>query len=112
MFTGLLLTDAVLRKEVALGGSRAAVSSDEHEGAKLPRARDHPAGPGDAHDWVAAGDPNYSEAAANIGADPNAPLFKFLESLELTRPIGEAWSYSNLNYALIGIALSHCWNEL
>ena len=107
VFTGLLLTDAVLRKEVALADP---VRMYLPLSTKVPtyRGREitlldlamHTSG-------LPQEIPNYAEAAANIGADPNAPLFRFLESLELTRPIGEAWSYSNLNYALIGIALSH-----
>jgi D-alanyl-D-alanine-carboxypeptidase/D-alanyl-D-alanine-endopeptidase len=106
VFTGLLLTDAVLRKEVALADPVRLFLPDT----KVPsyRGREitlldlamHTTG-------LPQEIPNYAEAAANIGADPNAPLFRFLESLELTKPIGEAWSYSNLNYALIGIALSH-----
>jgi D-alanyl-D-alanine-carboxypeptidase/D-alanyl-D-alanine-endopeptidase len=106
VFTGLLLSDAVLRKEVALTDPVRLYLPNT----KVPNYRGreitlldlamHTTG-------LPQEIPNYAEAAANIGADPNAPLFKFLESLELTRPIGEAWSYSNLNYALIGLALSH-----
>jgi CubicO group peptidase (beta-lactamase class C family) len=107
VFTGLLLTDAVLRKEVALADP---VRLYLPRNTKVPNYRGreitlldlamHTTG-------LPQEIPNYAEAAANIGADPNAPLFGFLESLELTRPIGETWSYSNLNYALIGLALSH-----
>ena len=107
VFTGLLLTDAVLRKEVALADP---VRLYLPSSTKVPNYRGreitlldlamHTTG-------LPQEIPNYAEAAANIGADPNAPLFRFLESFELTRPVGEAWSYSNLNYALIGIALSH-----
>jgi len=107
VFTGLLLADAVLRKEVSLSDP---VQFYLPRGAKVPNYRGreitlldlamHTTG-------LPQEIPNYTTAAANIGADPNAPLFEFLESLELTRPVGEAWSYSNLNYALIGIALSH-----
>jgi D-alanyl-D-alanine-carboxypeptidase/D-alanyl-D-alanine-endopeptidase len=106
VFTGLLLTDAVLRKEVALADPVRLFLPNT----KVPNYRGreitlldlamHTTG-------LPQEIPNYAEAAANIGADPNAPLFRFLESLELTRPVGEAWSYSNLNYALIGLALSH-----
>ena len=107
VFTGLLLTDAVLRKEVALADPvrlylPATTKAPNYRGREITLLdlAMHTTG-------LPQEIPNYTEAAANIGTDPNAPLFKFLESLELTRPIGEAWSYSNLNYALIGIALSH-----
>ncbi|HEU5135432.1 MAG TPA: serine hydrolase domain-containing protein [Steroidobacteraceae bacterium] len=106
VFTGLLLTDAVLRKEVALTDpvrlylpNTRVPNYRGREITLLDLAMQTTGLPQEI--------PNYAEAAANIGADPNAPLFGFLESLELTRPIGEAWSYSNLNYALIGLALSH-----
>ena len=107
VFTGLLLTDAVLRKEVALADpvrpylpTNTKVPNYHGREITLLDLAMHTTG-------LPQEIPNYTEAAANIGSDPNAPLFKLLESLELTRPIGEAWSYSNLNYALIGIALSH-----
>lgn len=107
VFTGLLLADAVLRKEVALQdpvrlflpADRTLPKYGGREITLLDLAM-HTTG-------LPQEIPNYSQAATNIGADPTAPLFEFLASLELKRPIGEVWSYSNLNYALIGIALSH-----
>ena len=95
VFTGLLLTDAVLRKEVALADPvrlylpTSAKVPDHHwtRDTTLLDLAMHTTG-------LPQEIPNYSEAAANIGADPNLPLFKFLELFELTRPVGEAWSYS------------------
>jgi D-alanyl-D-alanine-carboxypeptidase/D-alanyl-D-alanine-endopeptidase len=107
VFTGLLLSVSVLRGEVALGDPlRVHLPTD----AKLPtfNGREitlldlalHASG-------LPQEIPDYVAAAEHIGADPNKPLFDYLATHELAKPIGERWSYSNLNYALIGIALSH-----
>jgi D-alanyl-D-alanine-carboxypeptidase/D-alanyl-D-alanine-endopeptidase len=107
VFTGLLLTISVSRGEVALADP---VRLHMPEGAVMPTfaGREitlldlamHATG-------LPQEIPNYKSAAENIGADPNKPLFDFLATHELNRPIGQAWSYSNINYALIGIALAH-----
>lgn len=107
VFTGLLLSDAVLRGEMRLEDpARIHLPMD----VRLPTSagreitlRDlalHASG-------LPQEIPNYVAAARNIGRDSNQPLFDFLNSAELSKPIGASWSYSNINYALIGIALSH-----
>lgn len=107
VFTGLLLSDAVLRGEMKL---------DDPVRVHLPKDVKLPASAGreiTLRDLASHTSglpqeiPNYVAAAQNIGRDPNKPLFDFLASFELTKAIGESWSYSNLNYALIGIALAH-----
>jgi CubicO group peptidase (beta-lactamase class C family) len=107
VFTGLLLSDAVLRGEMKL---------DDPVRVHLPKDVKLPANTGreiTLRDLALHSSglpqeiPNYVAAAQNVGRDPNKPLFEFLASFELAKPIGESWSYSNLNYALIGIALAH-----
>lgn len=106
VFTGLLLCDAVLRGEMRLQDPARPYLPD----APLP-TRDgrevclidlatHTSG-------FPQEIPDYAAAASAGSRDPNQPLFDFLADFALTRPIGEAWSYSNINYALLGIALSH-----
>lgn len=106
VFTGLLLTNAVLRGELSLADP---VRRHLPEGVSLPSfaGREitlldlamHATG-------LPQEIPNYAAVAENIGADPNKPLFDFLATVELKKPIGASWSYSNINYALIGIALA------
>jgi len=76
VFTGLLLTDAVLRKEVALADplrlylpTNTKVPNYHGREITLLDLAMHTTG-------LPQEIPNYTEAAANIGSDPNAPLFK------------------------------------
>jgi CubicO group peptidase (beta-lactamase class C family) len=107
VFTGLLLSDAVLRGEMKL---------DDPVRVHLPKDVRIPTNAGreiTLRDLALHASglpqeiPNYVAAAQNVGRDPDKPLFDFLAGFDLTKPIGESWSYSNLNYALIGIALAH-----
>lgn len=107
VFTGLLLTISVSRGEVTLTDpvrqhlpASAVIPAFEGREITLLDLAMHATG-------LPQEIPNYAAAAENIGADPDKPLFDFLATHELTRPIGQAWSYSNINYALIGIALAH-----
>ena len=107
VFTGLLLSISVLRGELALADP---VSRHLPNGATVPGfdGREitlldlamHATG-------LPQEIPDYAAAAEHIGTDSDKPLFDFLAKHKLTRPIGESWSYSNINYALIGIALAH-----
>jgi D-alanyl-D-alanine-carboxypeptidase/D-alanyl-D-alanine-endopeptidase len=107
VFTGLLLTNSVLRSEVSLADP---VRRHLPEGVKVPSFDGREITLLDLA-MQATGlpqeIPGYAAMAEEIGTDPDKPLFDFLASHELKKPIGESWSYSNINYALIGIALAH-----
>jgi D-alanyl-D-alanine-carboxypeptidase/D-alanyl-D-alanine-endopeptidase len=97
VFTGLLLTDAVLRNELMLADP---VRWYLPAGTKLPKYRNREITLLD----LALHTTGLPPKIPNDGA----PLLQFLSQHELTRPIGESWSHSDLDYELLAIALTHC----
>jgi CubicO group peptidase (beta-lactamase class C family) len=111
VFTGLLLADAVLRREFSLDDP---VRTHLPSGVSLPKyagremaiidLATHTSGlPQEITDHVAA--------AQRTTGDPLAPLFEFVASFTFSREIGSRWSYSNVGYALLGAALEHRTGE-
>ena len=106
-FTGLLLADAVRRKEVKLDDPvvrylPANVRLPERDGRKLALIdlATHTAGlPHDLPDDLRA------IASKMPAAEARAVMYDFLAKAMLPADIGTTWSYSNLDYTLIGFAL-------
>jgi len=97
VFTGLLLTDAVLRKEVELADP---VRLYLPPGTKVPTYRGHEITLLDLAMQT-------SGLPQEFPVDSTSSLLDFLSRLELPAPIGEHWARSGLNYELIGMALSN-----
>lgn len=106
-FTGLLLAEAVRRGEVRLddplagflpAGTRVPARAGRQ--ITLLDLATHTAGLPIDPPRAALGEPSRD------AADPWAPLHAALADLQLTRDIGQAWSYSNMGYGLLGEVLS------
>jgi CubicO group peptidase (beta-lactamase class C family) len=107
VFTGLLLSEAVLRGEMKL--------SDPAR-LHLPASRKLPTYKGQeitilnlVHQTTGLPQeiPDYLDAPGRIGADPLAPLYDFLATAQLPDTFGKEWAYSNLNYDILGDAIAH-----
>lgn len=106
-FTGLLLADAVRRKEVKLDDPvarylPATVKLPTRNGRTLTLIdlATHTAGlPHDLPDDLRA------VAGKMAGPESRTVMYDFLAKATLPADIGTAWSYSNLDYTLIGFAL-------
>lgn len=109
-FTGLLLADAVVRREVALDGAVEDVGASVWGDIRLRDAAGEPIR------WVdlathRSGLPRLADNMAPADpADPyadydDAKLFAFLRRWKPTRNRGAQWEYSNLGYGLLGWAL-------
>lgn len=106
-FTALLLADAVRRKEVKLDDP---VARYLPANVPLPARKDRAITLADLathtvglpHDL-----PNDLRAVASkmAGPEARAVMYDFLAKATLPADIGTAWSYSNLDYTLIGFAL-------
>jgi CubicO group peptidase (beta-lactamase class C family) len=105
VFTGLLLADAVLRDEVSLNDR---IADYLPTGVRVPSFEGREITLRDLALQV-SGLPQEiadSTAAAARSDAGEAALYDFISRHQLTRPIGESWSYSNIGYALLGIALA------
>lgn len=106
-FTGLLLADAIRRKEVKLTDSAAlympaAIRLPERNGRKIRFIDLATHTSGLPHDLP----PELRTLAlAKPARDARSVMYEYLSGWSLPTDIGATWSYSNLDYGLIGIAL-------
>jgi serine-type D-Ala-D-Ala carboxypeptidase/endopeptidase len=106
-FTGLLLADAVRRKEVKLSDSAALylpkeIRLPERNGRKITLIDLVTHTSGLPHDLP----PELRTVAlAKPAREGRSVMYDYLSNWTLPTDIGSTWSYSNLEYGLIGIAL-------
>jgi serine-type D-Ala-D-Ala carboxypeptidase/endopeptidase len=106
-FTGLLLADAVRRKEVKLTDPAALhlpreIRLPERKGRKITLIDLATHTSGLPHDLP----PELrTVAAAKPAREARVVMYDYLSGWTLPTDIGSTWSYSNLEYSLIGIAL-------
>lgn len=107
VFTGLMLCDAVLRGEMKLADP---VRLYLPAGTKLPTSNGREITLIDLANHITGFPqeiPDYDAIAQNIGSDPNAPLYDFVADFQLPDTFRQRWSYSNINYAMLGHALAY-----